>query len=190
MKQFVNVRVRLLPALCLFAVILVGLAAFGVHRHNALINNVRFRFQQHVGAHPLISGGQLVGNYDPAYFCDAVTYIGRETLIFSDRPYHTAASHGVLRGLHFCRTARHAETYTLIKVVVPTTLYAFGVDAMRLDFLGWDEVPLEVFIKADGLSYDKLYRKFFLPGRYIVNHAFQHSSVPVFWNSDEVKVIH
>lgn len=190
MKRLLNIRVRLLTALCLFAVILAGLAASGVHRHNELINNVRFRFQQHVGAHPLISGGQLVGDYDPAYFCDEARYEGKETPLYTDRPYHTQPNIGLIKGFHFCRTVRHGETYSLIKVAKPTTLYVIGVEAMRLDFLGWEEVHQDVFIKADGLSFDRLYRKYFLPGRYIVNHAFRKSSVPVFWDSNEVTVIH
>ena len=190
MKRILDVRVRLLPALCLFIVILAGLSAFGVHRHNALINNLRYRFQQHVGAHPLISGGQLVGEYDPAFFCEEAVYEGDGTFIYTDRPYYTESSLELLQGYHFCRTVRHGEAYSLIKVEKPTMLYAIGVEAMRLDFLGWDLVPVNTLIKADGLWFDRLYKKYFLPGRYIVNHAFQKSSVPVFWNSDNVRVIH
>ena len=149
MKRFADVRVRLLSAFVVFAVVVTGLSAFGVYRHKALINNVKFRFQQHVGAHPLISGGQLVGDYNPAYFCDETLYEGVGTMVYTDRPYYSDPSPELLKGLHFCRTVRHGETYSLIKVEVPTAIYAIGAAEMRLDFLGWDKVPADVLIKAD-----------------------------------------
>jgi|GEM_PF-4442385 len=185
-----EIRVRLVTALVVFVIILSGLAAFGLHRHKELINNVRFRFQQHVGAHPLISGGQLIGEYNPALFCQEAEYEGKATLLYSNRPYHTEETIEIISGYHFCRSKRHAETYSLIEVLSPTTIYAIGVETMRFDLFGWDNVPAKALIRADGLALDRMYRKYVLPGRYIVNHAFNKTSVPVFWNADHIRVVH
>lgn len=189
MRRLFDIRVRLISALCVFAVILAAVTVVGVKRYRNYIVGLQAQFFQHAGTHPLMSKNQLLGSYDPVYSCNLAVYEDSGTILYTNRPYHTDTSLKVLNGLNFCLMGRHSETYSLIRVDAATTLYAIGVDEMGLESLGWKALPDQVLVTADGLSFDRLYSKQVRVGRHLVNYAFQSSSVPVFWNPKQVQII-
>ena len=133
--------------------------------------------------------GALVAERPPFGGCQAATYAGPETRLFSDRPYRTASRVDELEGLRFCRGARHGSALWLFEVERPTTLFALASADFGLEREGWVVADSSVRVAAAGAAFDRLYRRELPPGRYALRQGYATTSLPVFWHEGDLRLL-
>jgi len=121
--------------------------------------------------------------------CEEVGYQGPQTLLYSDRPYHTSGAVGPLEGYAFCRSQRHGQEVWLIEVLRPTTFLTLASLQHQLELAGWKHVDLPVRVDAAGLSFDRLYQRSVEPGRYAIHYGHARTANPVFWRPADARMI-
>jgi hypothetical protein len=131
----------------------------------------------------------VVGPFPPGGACAPVAYTGPETLLYSDRPYHTRAKIDALQGTRFCRAGRHAREIWILDVVRNTTLYALASPKFELEKEGWRPLAADVAVRAAGVSFDTLDVKPVGPGRYVVHHGHTATTHPVFWRPADARIV-
>lgn len=137
---------------------------------------------------PARGRGLLVSPREEITACAKAVYEGPETLLYSNRPYHTEGTAAVARGLTFCRGARHGTNVWAIDVVRPTLLVVFGNAADGLDARGWtrDDEPLEV--AAAGVPLNQIYTRSFPVGRYVIRQGFTPAAPIVLWDATAARL--
>ncbi len=131
----------------------------------------------------------VLGPFWAGRSCDAATYTGPETQLYSDRPYHTREKIPVLEGLRFCRAGRHAREVWILDVARDTTLYAIGSAKFELDEAGWHALAAPVDVRATGISFDTVYAKRVGRGRYVIHYGHAATGLPVFWRPGDVRIV-
>ncbi len=149
------------------------------------------RLEQEASAHAafLRPGGGVLGRFAPERRCEAVDYAGPQTLLYADRPYHTAEPVQVLRGHRFCRGKRHGRDLWILDVGRPTHLYALASAHYDLERAGWQLYPQPVRVKAAGHAFDRLYQLRVEPGRYAIHYGHATTANPVFWNPRDARIV-
>lgn len=185
-----------------FVILLTAATTFGIHLGSntpliSLINEFVAIHSKNLDQSHMLkveksnfqSGGQLIGRYQPKDYCIETVYKGVGTKLYTDRFYFIKSTVRALKGHHFCKTRRHNLTYVILKVEEPTIIYAFGTESLNLELSGW-KTYLQLAVPTDGvLKFDQLYKKKIKPGIYFINHGFNSTVIPVFWNHDHVKLI-
>jgi len=120
--------------------------------------------------------------------CEVIPYEGRQTRLYSDRPYHTQQDVAVLEGRVFCRSTRHGDAIWLLEVQTPTLVHAFASEAFQLEDAGWQRVAGEVTVAAAGTSFDGIYAQNLEPGRYLLHHGHVSTAIPIFWDPSAARV--
>lgn len=120
--------------------------------------------------------------------CDLAEYVGPQTLLYADRPYHTDAAVKQLEGLDFCRGKRHGQALWILRVTRPTRLYAIASERHELERDGWKLEEARVRVEAAGLVLDRLYAKSLSPGRYAIRYGRARTAHPIFWDGESAHV--
>jgi hypothetical protein len=148
------------------------------------------------GTEPAAAGAEEVPFVRPAGSplelasrCEQVRYQGRETALYSDRPYRTDGDVGALEGHSFCRSHRHGQEVWLFEVVRATTFLTLASERHQLEQAGWQRVDAAVRVDAAGLVLDGLYQRRLEPGRYAIHYGHARTANPVFWNPADARVI-
>jgi hypothetical protein len=132
---------------------------------------------------PMLRGrGPLVGPFEELTACEVATYHGKDTALYSNRPYHTAGPVPRAEALAFCRGARHGTNVWLLDVARATTLVAFANSAFRLEERGWTPSDDALRVDAAGTPLDRLYTRAVEPGRYVIRQGFTRSAAIVLWD--------
>lgn len=133
--------------------------------------------------------GSVLGRFLRRRSCEAVTYAGPATQLYSDRPYHTSAPVAELEGHLFCRGKRHGRDLWILDVSHKTRLYALAAEKHRLERSGWTKLPQPVRVEAAGLALDGLYELRVGPGRYAIHYGHASTANPVFWNPRDAHIV-
>ena len=136
----------------------------------------------------LRSGDDVIVPLSNRRRCETAEYVGPETILYADRPYHTEAAVPELVGLQFCRGRRHGQAIWLLEVGEPTTLYALAAEKHALARDGWNRSDSRVRVEATGLAFDRLYSKRLEPGLYGIRYGRATTAHPIFWNGDHARV--
>ena len=131
----------------------------------------------------------VLGPFWANHSCNAATYAGPETQLYSDRPYHTRETIPVLEGLRFCRAGRHGREVWILDVARDTTLYAIGSAKFELHEAGWHALAGPVDVPAAGISFDTLYAKRVGRGRYVIHYGHAATGLPVFWRPGDARIV-
>lgn len=121
--------------------------------------------------------------------CRPVTYTGPETLLYTDRLYHTQQRVRTLGGQVFCRANRHGQALWLLEVSAATSLHALASQIYRLEESGWEALEEAVLVAAAGRSFDRLYARRVRPGRYLLHHGHTGSAIPIFWDPRAAHIV-
>ena len=132
--------------------------------------------------------GPLVSEYDAVTACETAVYRGAETPLYSNRPYHTAEPVDAVKGLGFCRGARHGTNIWILEVTRPTALVAFGNRAFGLERRGWTLSDSPVLVVAAGVPLDRVYTRHVGPGRFVIRQGFTRSAAIVFWDTEAARL--
>ncbi len=132
--------------------------------------------------------GELVAPIERVTGCEEATYEGPATHLYSNRPYRTKAPVPALAGLRFCRGARHGTAVWTLAVERATDLFALAGAVHALSDRGWSRVEVPVSVEAAGVPLDRLYRKRFEPGTYLVRQGFARTAIVVFWSPDDAHI--
>ena len=133
--------------------------------------------------------GALVSPYREITSCSKAVYRGPETVLYANRPYHTAERVEAAVGLGFCRRARHGTNVWIVEVSKPTTFVAFGNEALGLDRRGWAPSEEVLSVATSGAPLDRIYTKHFAPGRYVIRQGFAATAPVVLWDEQAVRLV-
>ena len=133
--------------------------------------------------------GALVSRYQEITSCSKSVYRGPETILYADRPYHTAERVDAAVGLAFCRGARHGAKVWIVEVSKPTTFVAFGNEALGLDQRRWTPSEESLSVATSGAPLDKIYTRHFAPGRYVIRQGFATTAPVVLWDEVAVRLV-
>jgi len=133
--------------------------------------------------------GDLVSSYAEITSCAKAVYRGPQTALYGNRPYHTAGRVDSAVGLAFCRGMRHGTNVWIVEIAKPTELVAFGNEAFGLERRGWTASEESLFVAAAGVPLDRIYRKHFDPGRYVIRQGFAPTAIVVLWDEAAVRVV-
>lgn len=133
--------------------------------------------------------GPLVAPAGEITSCERAVYRGPDTLLYSNRPYHTADLVETAAGLSFCRGARHGTNVWTVEVSRPTTFVVFASASFGLERRGWTASGDGVFVAAAGVPFDRVYTKRFAPGRYVIRQGFTPSAPIVLWDAAAVRPV-
>lgn len=132
--------------------------------------------------------GALVGPVEQVTTCQLATYTGADTPLYSNRPYRTTETVPALANLRFCRGARHGTDIWTLEVLRATELLALAGAVHALPERGWSAADVPVLVEAAGVPLDRLYRKRFEPGRYLIRQAFARTAIVVFWSPEDARI--
>jgi len=127
--------------------------------------------------------GPLVSPAAEITACEPAIYEGARTLLYSNRPYHTTQDVAPALGLTFCRGERHGTNVWRLEIERPTTLIVFGRDGDGLASRGWTPMDAPLEVAAAGRVLDRIYRRDFAAGRYVIRQGFHATAPIVLWNA-------
>jgi hypothetical protein len=133
--------------------------------------------------------GTLVIPYQKITSCSKAVYRGPETVLYADRPYHTAERVDAAVGLAFCRGARHGTNMWIVEVSKLTTFVAFGNEALGLEQRGWVPSEEALSVATSGVPLDRIYTKHFAPGRYVIRQGFATTAPVVLWDDGAGRLV-
>jgi len=118
------------------------------------------------------------------------TYEDHNTLLWTDRRYHTDTTIPELVDREFFCFPRDYKGLVVIRCTRRTTVYTMNNSDVITNLQGWRYVkPILVFDKWKPRSFNSLYAKELSEGVYVISNDILHPSATIFYEKGSIDVV-